>query len=306
MPTSIRSIAYILLVGIAYLPLAAQNHIAIAVPYENTQPLRDTVAIDCRNGDIEDVSFEDLDKEVVTVDTDTTVSSQYTIPAHDVYAVWRTDLVNPYQVRLVGKPDTTVIPLTGYVHPKKNVVTSEFGLRRGYRQHNGIDVRLQRGDSVLCAFDGMVRIARRGKGFGYYVVVRHYNGLETVYGHFSKLAVTPNQEVKAGELLGFGGSTGRSSGPHLHYEIRYLGVPINPRDIIDFDHYAPKSDTLLLCASHFDYIKDMEKMRLWVVKKGETLGHIAMRTGIPISRLCTLNNINRNSVLRIGQKVRYT
>jgi murein DD-endopeptidase MepM/ murein hydrolase activator NlpD len=227
-------------------------------------------------------------------------------PAHAMYHnIWTGEKINPYNIRLVDTPDTVAIDLSGYCHPVHNVVTSNFGFRR-WRHHYGIDLRLKRGDSVRCAFDGMVRIARRSSSYGYYVVVRHYNGLETVYGHFSKLLVKPNQKVHAGELLGWGGSTGRSSGPHLHYELRYLGTPIDPNAIIDFAGYAPHSDTLLLCASHFDYIKEIEKIRTWTVRKGDTLGGIAQRTGVSVATLCRLNNISKASILHIGQKIRYT
>lgn len=254
--------------------------------------------------EVEGLSLDELDRETAG---SSEISLYDNVPAKELYgSIWRTDMVNPYNIRLTGKNDTTLIDMSGYVHPMKNVVTSEFGFRKGYRHHYGTDVRLCKGDSVLCAFDGMVRIAKRGKGYGFYVVVRHYNGLETVYGHFSKLKVTPYQEVKAGELLGYGGSTGRSSGPHLHYEIRYLGVPINPRMLIDFDNYCTKSDTLQLCANHFNYLNELEKLRFWTVRKGDTLGRIAQKTGISVNKLCQLNKIKRTSTLRVGQKIRYT
>ncbi|MDR0582281.1 MAG: peptidoglycan DD-metalloendopeptidase family protein [Prevotellaceae bacterium] len=226
-------------------------------------------------------------------------------PAHSLYKIWTGEKVNPYDIRLVDMPDTVAIDLSGYCHPVNNRVTSHFGFRK-WRHHYGIDLRLRRGDPVLCAFDGKVRIARRNRTYGYYVVVRHYNGLETVYAHLSKLLVTPDQPLKAGEPVGWGGSTGRSTGPHLHYELRYLGVAINPTAIIDFEQCTTFSDTLYLSAQHFDYIKEIERIRVWTVRQGDTLGRIAQKTGISISRLCRLNKISRKSILRIGQKIRYT
>ncbi len=227
-------------------------------------------------------------------------------PAHALYnKIWTSSSVNPYDIRLVDMPDTVAIDLSSYRHPIRNRITSNFGFRK-WRHHYGIDLKLNRGDSVLCSFDGMVRIAQRSRTYGYYVVVRHYNGLETTYAHLSKLLVTPNQEIKAGELVGWGGNTGRSTGPHLHYEVRYLGVPINPVDLIDFENYTVHSDTLQLSAKYFDYIKEIEKIRVWTVRKGDTLGRIAQRTGVPIRTLCRLNNITTKSILRIGQKIRYT
>ena len=256
---------------------------------------------DDEDDDEDDFCFNELDKE--TTDNVETLSFA---SAENVYQIWNTERVNPYEVCLTDKADTTLIDLSGYVHPISNVVTSEFGFRRGYRFHYGTDLRLRKGDSVLCAFDGIVRIAKRCSGYGYCVVVRHHNGLETVYGHFSKLTVKPNDEVKAGDLLGYGGSTGRSSGPHLHYEIRYLGVPINPRTIIDFDNYCTKSDTLMLTAEYFAYAKEMSQIRTWTVRSGDTLGKIAQKTGIPINKLCQLNQITNKTLLQIGQKIRYT
>ncbi len=281
------------------------NHAIAASPKQKAKSKKAAVitAPENNNEEEEELSLDELDKEAENTGE---ISLYRNVPAADIYSVWRTDMVNPYEISLTGKTDTTVIDMSGYVHPMKNVVTSEFGFRRGYRHHYGTDLRLRKGDSVVCAFDGMVRIAKRGKGYGYYVVVRHYNGLETVYGHFSKLSVSPFQEVKAGELLGLGGSTGRSSGPHLHYEIRYLGVPLNPRMLIDFENYSTQSDTLLLCSEHFDYIREIEKLRFWTIRKGDTLGRISQKTGISITKLCQLNGIKKTSTLRIGQKIRYT
>ncbi|MDR0295250.1 MAG: peptidoglycan DD-metalloendopeptidase family protein [Prevotellaceae bacterium] len=276
--------------------------------YFNAMPvIKDTIpAAIIEDDEIE----EDNDEEFSFDELDETATNNMVfldgMSAENIYKIWSTDIVNPYNIRLTDKADTTLIDLSGYVHPTNNVVTSEFGFRRGYRFHYGIDVRLKKGDSVLCAFDGTVRIAKRAKGYGYCVVVRHHNGLETVYGHFSKLAVKPNEEIKAGGLLGYGGSTGRSSGPHLHYEIRYLGIPLDPRMIVDFDNYSTKSDTMMLSAAHFAYAKEIEQIRFWTVRKGDTLGKIAQKTSISISKLCQLNKITTKSVLRIGQKIRYT
>ncbi|MDR0419249.1 MAG: M23 family metallopeptidase, partial [Prevotellaceae bacterium] len=166
------------------------------------------------------------------------------IPAEHIYDCWNNHEVNPYKVRLTDTPDTFLIDMSGYCHPTHNVVTSNFGFRR-WRYHYGIDLRVRIGDSIKCAFDGKVRIAKRGKAYGNYVVVRHYNGLETTYAHMSKLLVNVNDEIKAGELVGWGGNTGRSTGPHLHFEMRYLGIPVNPKDFVDFTTGLPVVDTLL-------------------------------------------------------------
>jgi len=138
------------------------------------------------------------------------------------------------------------------------------------------------------------------------VVVRHPNGLETLYAHFDKIFVKPGQTVVAGEALGLGGNTGRSFGYHLHFETRYLGNAINPDDLYDFDTHRVKSEVFWLTAANFDYVREVEKVRFWTVRQGDTLGKISSQTGISISRLCTLNNIKKTSILRIGQKIRYT
>lgn len=155
---------------------------------------------------------------------------------------WDNQTVNPYAN--VAIPDHKLINLGEYVHPHNGVVTSEFGYRPRFgRVHKGIDIKLNVGDTVRAAFDGKVRVARYNPGgYGYFVIVRHDNGLETVYGHLKKFTVKPGQVVKAGDMLGFGGNTGRSTGPHLHLETRYMGVAINPRAIIDFDNKTTHKD----------------------------------------------------------------
>jgi len=107
------------------------------------------------------------------------------------------------------------------------IITSRYGIREGGK-HFGIDFRLDVGDTVYSVFCGKVRIAKWDDSYGYVVVVRHYNMSETVYAHLDKLLVTVNQEVVVGESIGLGGNTGVSTGPHLHFEIRYKGFPIDP------------------------------------------------------------------------------
>ncbi|MDR1055246.1 MAG: peptidoglycan DD-metalloendopeptidase family protein [Prevotellaceae bacterium] len=253
------------------------------------------------------------------------------IPASDIYSTWSNIEVNPYKQDLIT--DTITISLLGFNFPliKFYRINSEFGQRRR-RYHYGIDLKIERGDTVVSSLGGMVRIAQsknKKTGYGYYVVIRHFNGLETFYAHLDKVLVKPDQMVTCGEVIGLAGNTGRSTGPHLHYELRYQGRPINPRDIIDFDSTLHvKSDTLLLTASHFVYPKrssrvsqakkststgaitastldNTESLGIWVVKSGDTLGRIANKTGTSINKLCTLNGITRNKLLKIGQKIKY-
>ena len=156
-------------------------------------------------------------------------------PGDKVYGgIWSNTNINPYEAK---RPDTFTVNCSKFEAPIESRVTSEYGPRWG-RFHAGIDIALKKGDSVRCAFDGQVRIGQKFNkdGYGWYVVIRHDNGLETLYGHLSRPLVCNDQKVKAGDVIGLGGSTGRSTGPHLHFETRFLGIPMNPRNIIDFEN----------------------------------------------------------------------
>lgn len=222
------------------------------------------------------------------------------------YDIWSDSQINPYKVDLKDMKDTVKLDLSGYVPPITKHVTSDFGFRR-WRFHYGIDLKVEKGDSVLCAFDGTVRLTRRDRrGYGYFVLVRHFNGLETLYGHLARITVNPGDTIKAGVPVGLGGNTGRSTGYHLHFELRYLGNPLNPNDLIDFQSCCTKNNILQLNASHFSYKKEIDKIRFWKVRRGDTLGRIAKRTGVSISKLCKLNGIKRSTKLRLGRNLRYT
>jgi len=221
------------------------------------------------------------------------------------FDIWSDTKVNPYQVSLVDMKDTVTIDLSGFCPPVQTYVTSDFGFRR-WRHHYGIDLKVFKGDTVRCAFDGVIRITKRARDYGYYIVVRHLNGLETLYAHLSKIIVSNGDSVKAGIPIGLGGNTGRSTGSHLHFETRYIGNPINPHDLINFNTYAVNNNIFLLSAKNFEYKKEIDKIRYWVIRNGDTLGRIAMRTGISISKLCSLNGLKKTSILRIGRRIRYT
>lgn len=161
----------------------------------------------------------------------------------DIYGqYWESERVNPYGN--IAIPATKDIDVSGFVMPVKGPVTSPYGWRARFgRMHRGVDISLHVGDTVRSAFDGKVRLTKyEGKGYGYYVVVRHDNGMETVYGHLSRFLVRPNQRVRAGEPIALGGNTGRSTGPHLHFETRYLGLAINPAAIVDFENMTTHKD----------------------------------------------------------------
>lgn len=180
------------------------------------------------------------------------------------YEDWDTTIVHSEKFDALAFTDTVMIPLYDpshctYTHPFNGQLTSSFGFR-SYRYHFGVDINLETGDTVRCAFDGKVRIAQYSKSYGYVVVVRHDNGLETYYAHLSKLIVKPGQQVEAGNFLGLGGNTGHSYGSHLHFEVRFKGQPINPNFIIDFKTQRLRADTIYLTQSHFKYLTETHKI----------------------------------------------
>ncbi len=181
-------------------------------------------------------------------------------PSHDLYAEWDTSAIHPYHKDFSNMSDSVELELTNdytndFVMPFNGILTSKFGYRWG-RGHYGVDIDLETGDSVVAAFDGMIRIAKYNNGYGNVVIIRHSNGLETVYGHMSKLLVEAGKEIQAGEVIGLGGNTGHSFGSHLHFECRYLGKALNPEDIIDFSIKELKSDLLVI------YKKDLLELKI--------------------------------------------
>ncbi|MGB1037523.1 MAG: peptidoglycan DD-metalloendopeptidase family protein [Bacteroidia bacterium] len=200
-----------------------------------------------------------------------------------------------------------------YVHPFEGRVTSKYGWRRS-RWHKGIDIDLEIGDPVYAAFDGVVRIQRyNAGGYGNYVLIRHYNGLETIYGHLSKAIVQPNQTVRAGDVIGYGGSTGRSTGSHLHFETRLMGQAFDPARIIDFTTFQIKKEQVFINNTWFPYIRGNNTRanvvpagakRYHRIRSGDTLYGLALRYGTTVNSICRLNRISRNATLRIGRTLR--
>ncbi len=229
------------------------------------------------------------------------------IPAYDLYCDWTSERVHPVLTNKTKLKGTKMIALRpdscSFVAPYIGSKTSDFGYRR-YRYHYGVDIKLNTGDDVVSAFEGVVRVSHHDGDYGKVVVVRHNNGLETLYAHLSKLSVKPGDWVEAGETVGLGGSTGRSTGPHLHFEVRYLGDPINPNSLIDWESGTLKMDTLALNNTHFEYLKEVRAVKYHTVRKGETLSAIARKHGTSVSTLCKLNKIRSSTTLRIGQKLR--
>ncbi|MBC5991834.1 peptidoglycan DD-metalloendopeptidase family protein [Pontibacter sp. SD6] len=234
------------------------------------------------------------------------------------YSIWDTRNINPYRMDGRQMKDTVDIKLydprgnRNYKMPLiETPVTSHFGARGG-RWHYGTDIDLNTGDSIFAAFDGVIRINKwDGGGYGNYIVVRHYNGLETLYGHMSKPLAQTGKFVKAGDLIGLGGSTGRSSGPHLHYEVRYQGNPIDPENLYDFPDYLLKGESLTITSALFNYYNRAKgssssgrRTAYHTVRSGDTLSGIGKRYGVSASQIAKLNGISTRTTLRVGKKLR--
>ncbi len=283
-----------------------------------------------------------VDRRMKTVDTimlrSITVREEQESPAADLYENWD----NKYAHRATALPDHFNIDLRHFCMPTTSrVVTSNFGSRWG-RQHKGLDIKVYIGDTIRAAFSGKVRIVRyEGGGYGKYIVIRHNNGLETIYGHLSKQLVEENQEVRAGEVIGLGGNTGRSTGSHLHFETRLCGVALNPALMFDFreqdvtgDYYAFDKNTYdresaeatelrgkqgsggytrndvyskSVVNVNSDNASGLDNQVLYhKVKSGETLESIARKRGVTVDKICRLNHIRKTMRVRPGQILRYS
>ena len=199
--------------------------------------------------------------------------------------------------------DTLAIDVKDHCIPVPGHVTSPYGWRWG-RMHKGIDLKLRTGDSVRAAFTGKISAtAYQAKGYGYYVKIRHTNGFETVYGHLSKILVKPNQVVKAGDVIALGGNTGRSTGPHLHFETKIMGMTINPAEVFDFKNQVAHTDTYMF------YKKKQQNSAVnsyatHRIKSGETLSSIAKKYRTSVTQICRLNGIKSNKILKVGSVLR--
>ncbi|MDO4511522.1 MAG: M23 family metallopeptidase [Bacteroidales bacterium] len=174
-------------------------------------------------------------------------------PEPDIYTEgWESGLVNPYKDANV--PNSKRINVKNYFMPiNQTMVTSSYGYRPRFRRmHRGVDIRAAIGDTIYATFSGRVRLTKYERsGYGFYVILRHENSLETVYGHLSRFLVKPDQYVKAGQPIALAGNTGRSTGPHLHFETRFMGYAINPEAIFDFRNRCTHTDTYLFTKSTY-------------------------------------------------------
>lgn len=316
---TIKTIAVTLLFALATEPVAAQDLLARQAPVDRRAKKLDSI-------------------EVKTFAERENLQS----PAAELYDDWD----NRYAHRATELPDSFVINLRHFCMPTPSrVVTSNFGSRWG-RQHKGLDIKVYIGDTIRAAFSGKVRIVRyEGGGYGNYIVIRHPNGLETIYGHLSKQLVNENQNVRAGDPIGLGGNTGRSTGSHLHFETRLCGVALNPALFFDFRNQDVTGDQYVFSKRTIEresaqatiergkvgnggYTRDMVQggtlghsddaeaadirnaantpERLYYkVLSGETLESVARKLGVDVSKLCRLNGFKKNQRIRAGQIVRY-
>ena len=253
-------------------------------------------------------------------------------PAFDLYQGWHNNYVNRYNVEM---PKEYKIDLRHFCMPTPSrLITSNYGYRRTFgRMHKGLDIKVYIGDTIRAAFSGKVRIvAYERSGYGKYIVIRHPNGLETIYGHLSKQMVKEDQIVQAGEPIGLGGNTGRSTGSHLHFETRFLGQAINPAEMFDFVEQDVTGDYYLFRANGKGIVlngnervpadlaslntkttsekkkpaKKENTIRIHKVKSGESLYTIAKKLGTTVNNLCKMNGITRRTILRPGQILRYS
>jgi murein DD-endopeptidase MepM/ murein hydrolase activator NlpD len=241
-------------------------------------------------------------------------------PADEIYeGAWNNEFLKVYAGAEI--PDSFRIDVSSFIMPITGYITSPYGPRWN-RFHYGTDIKLQTGDTVYSAFDGKVRVCSyERKGYGNYLVIRHPNGLETVYGHLSKTLVKINETVAAGQPIALGGNTGRSTGSHLHFEFRFLGQAIDPSDIIDFSLFCTYDDYYVFHKSRsgnsyynrefYTQFKDTEKQRFsnsrikyHRVRNGETLLTVARKYGMSVETLCRLNRITTTTTLKVGQSLR--
>lgn len=251
---------------------------------------------------------------------------------------WDTRSTDPYRTPLDSLPyswNVWVVDSLGSYHCPNHVeVYSPYGVRHG-RRHQGVDLPLKTGDPVYAAFDGKVRVSAYTGGYGNLIILRHANGLETFYGHLSKSNVKPGDWVHAGQVIGQGGSTGRSSGPHLHFETRWQGYSFDPQRLIDFKTGNLRHRLFLLRRRYFndnskflqsdddeeaialsdaeDYRKAEEErkkaeaaMEQWhKIKKGDTLSGIAKKYHTTVNAICRLNKgLTTKTTLQLGRSIR--
>ena len=218
-------------------------------------------------------------------------------------AQWINDQIFAYRIQPDSIRDTVVMLTSG----DRIFTLPVYGkLFRGFTySHKGLDIKLNKGDTIRAAFDGVVRYAKYNRGgFGNLVILRHYNGLETYYGHLSKINVRVNEVVKSGDHIALGGSTGRSRGPHLHFEVRYKDIPLDPLRMVDYYNKKLISNTFPITKRVFypnDYVANALVVK---IKNGDTIGKLARKYHTSVKEICAMNKIKPTSTLRVGRSIR--
>lgn len=238
----------------------------------------------------------------------------------DFAQYWDNDEIHSYKgISMDEVPDEILLTLVDsastFVSPVVGGVRSRYAFRRR-RPHRGTDIPLRVGDPVRAAFDGKVRVVKKTRqsgGYGNLVVIRHANGLETYYGHLSQHSVAENDLVRAGDVIGYGGSTGRSTGPHLHFETRFMGQAFDPERLIDFERGALREEQFMVKKHYFsiyshygqtdDESVEASKRKIHTIRGGDTLGGLAARYGTTVSAICKLNGFRQSKLLRIGERI---
>lgn len=275
------------------------------------------------------------------------VSSNHQIPSYSLYdREWSAiqlktkDLEIPFSH---GKLMVILVSETNnpFIFPCRGQLARNYGVQKRKEFHPGIDFSLQMDDQIYCCFDGVVRMATEYGDYGKMVVVRHYNGLETVYARLGKVYVKPGQIISAGHILGRAGTENNKG--TLHFETRFMNEFFNPEILFNVEERALYSNNLFLKEGDFQFTKipvatpvreepqpevlqpdtvseplpEKEKpvepkkeepgqqaVQYHIVVKGETLYRISVKYNIPIDDLIRINNLSANGAIREGQKLR--
>ncbi len=232
------------------------------------------------------------------------------IPSNGTYETWDTENIAPYENAMSENDSSIQLTLIDknnwcdFVMPLENpIITSNFGYRQG-KNHNGMDLDLEVWDPIVASFDGMVRIAIKHPGYGRVVVIRHYNGLETLYAHLHRFKVKVGDIIEAGQIIGLGGSSGHSTGSHLHFEIRYKGKPLNPKNIINFKDNKLISESIFVKKTKHSFTAIPVGVNYYTIERGDFMQKIATNYGMTVRELCDLNDMKKSSVLRVGKTLR--
>lgn len=187
-------------------------------------------------------------------------------------------------------------------------VGSKYGIR-DHRLHRGIDVNVIKGEPVIAALPGKVIMSKYNSGgYGHYVLLEHENGIQTLYGHLSERLVKIGETVFPGDVVGLAGNTGKSSAAHLHFEIRYGEINIDPETIIDFPKWELKKNInriskKKITTAHYNMQRKLQKENFYIVKTGDSQGDVANWFNISIPALCRINNLKQGAPLKAGLKL---